>query len=871
MKILIGLVEHIGDIVACEPVPRYLKLRYPESRIFWVINKSYRELVDNNPYVDETIEVDCLTDWIKISKHANFDLVVDLHVNYRLCQHCKIPLIKERGNPLINAYEWLAYGTLLEAFTQGAGLPILKAPPNLYIQESDRLEVDKLCLPKNYCVIHRKSNNIEKDWTDERWIELSISIIRQLNIQIVEVGVYPNGEYSPLSNNSINLINKTTIHQTAEVIKRAVFFVGVDSGPSHLANAVLTPGVVLLGRMGAFNKYLPFNGLYGSDSEVVKLVRNLNGPVRELLVNEVIEAINYVYNMTRISHDELKATVNFPNNLVPKYSESSLKPYSFEITDIDLLLRSKLFDPSWYLLHYPWLELNTHTEAVEHYLSIGYKLGFETGTSFDSARYLMDNEDVNAANINPLVHFIKFGNKEKRVGVYPEQLIKSIKFDPHSQFDTSIPRVSKIVDECSDIFPHATSIESEVPSLFAFYLPQFHPIPENDWAHGAGFTEWNNVISAKPLFDGHDQPKAPGELGYYDLRAFEVMEEQIRLARGHGITGFCFYYYYFKGKRLLYKPIQNYINSDLNMPFFFLWANENWSKRWDGGDKEIIISQSHSPMDDLQFIKELIPTFKDKRYQKINGKPILCIYKAHLFPNIINSIETWRTEARKSGFNDLYLIMVDDWTSDPPQPRSLGFDASYEIPSNIVPESVLYKDIKKLDLPQDFDGRIVDYEKFAKFHLARPITEYRRFKTVMLPWDNTARYGNRAMVHINAQGDAYKLWLTAAMLDAYERNPKDERLVFVHSWNEWCEGTHLEPDKTNGRRYLEETLSAVTDVRNYIEVKISSRTSPIFDVLNRVQKIKDEIAYRLLHGSRIQMANLVRDRFSKDNLNILND
>ncbi|MEK6290711.1 MAG: glycosyltransferase family 9 protein, partial [Paraburkholderia tropica] len=297
MRIVIGLVEHIGDIVACEPVARYLKMKYPDSSVAWVVNKAYRELVDSNPYVDETVAVDCLTDWIKISRHGGYDKVVDLHVNYRVCSHCRVPLIKEQGNPFINAYEWLDYGALLEAFTLGAGLPKLSAAPRLYIGDESRREVDALGLPAQYCVIHRESNNVDKDWTGENWQILARWIATELKLPIVEIGVNKDGASSPLAGLATDLRSRTSILATAEVIRRARFFIGVDSGPSHLANAVGTPGVVLLGRMGAFRQYTPYTGLYGSNAPEVKLARNLLGPARELPVQDVIDATRYVTNI----------------------------------------------------------------------------------------------------------------------------------------------------------------------------------------------------------------------------------------------------------------------------------------------------------------------------------------------------------------------------------------------------------------------------------------------------------------------------------------------------------------------------------------------------------------------------------------------
>jgi hypothetical protein len=361
------------------------------------------------------------------------------------------------------------------------------------------------------------------------------------------------------------------------------------------------------------------------------------------------------------------------------------------------------------------------------------------------------------------------------------------------------------------------------------------------------------------LFKGHYQPRIPGELGYYDLRSVEVMREQIRLATEHGVDGFCFYYYNFQGKKLLYKPIENYLNSDIATPFFFLWANENWSKRWDGGDREVIVAQKHSREDDLAFIRELVPVFSDDRYVKIEGKPLLLVYKTHLFPNILSTTDIWREEIVKYGFRGLYLVMVDDWTQDLYHPREYGFDAAYEIPSNVVPQQTTSENIDGLGLGDDFEGRIVDYRKFSEFHMSRPFPEYKRFRTVMAPWDNTPRYGPRAMIHVNAEGDAYRQWLTQALLDTYRRYEPEERIVFLHSWNEWCEGTYIEPDGRMGRRYLEETRGAIADVREVIALEASGENSAAIAMLLRMQAEKDAGAFRVMQATRLQPLFLYRE------------
>lgn len=223
MKILVALIEHIGDIIACEPVARYLKKKFPESNLTWIISRKFRPLVAHNPFIDHVIEVECLTDWIKIANHTDADLVVDLHVNYRVCECCRIPLIKRHGNPFVSAYEWLDYGPLLQAFSIGAGLPPISAAPKIYLPEHVLESVSQLNLAQPYCVIHRTSNSPIKDWTDEKWAELVRKIKENHGIDVIEIGNAKTSE-SSLGNLVTNLINKTDLLETGAVIRGARFF-----------------------------------------------------------------------------------------------------------------------------------------------------------------------------------------------------------------------------------------------------------------------------------------------------------------------------------------------------------------------------------------------------------------------------------------------------------------------------------------------------------------------------------------------------------------------------------------------------------------------------------------------------------------------
>ncbi len=353
----------------------------------------------------------------------------------------------------------------------------------------------------------------------------------------------------------------------------------------------------------------------------------------------------------------------------------------------------------------------------------------------------------------------------------------------------------------------------------AIYLPQFHPVPENDEWWGKGFTEWTNVSKAKPRFRGHYQPHFPADLGFYDLRLPEVRQAQADLARQYGIYGFCYYHYWFNGRRILERPFQEVFESGRpDFPFMLCWANENWTRIWDGSEREVLLKQEYSEEDDIAHISALIPYFRDERYIKVDGKPVFAFYKDALLPDIAATVKTFRAEAKKAGI-ELYLCKFDrNQGTHSGLVAELGFDAAIEFqpfsPSLNEFNQRLTFGSKYLQ-PRRYvrylkhrvlhicDDSIYDYREFVDFDLKRSEPDYKCFPCIMPSWDNSSRRADASATIFKHSSPAYfKKW-ASGKLKQFMPYSSEENLFFINAWNEWAEGNHLEPDQRWGRQYLE--------------------------------------------------------------------
>lgn len=346
--------------------------------------------------------------------------------------------------------------------------------------------------------------------------------------------------------------------------------------------------------------------------------------------------------------------------------------------------------------------------------------------------------------------------------------------------------------------------------LIAFYLPQFHPIKENNEWWGKGFTEWRNVTKSKALFKEHYQPQLPSDLGFYDLRVPEVMEEQSKMAKEYGIDAFCYYHYWFNGKLLLEQPLEQMLqNKKVNISFCLSWANENWTRRWDGRESEILMEQKYEKYDSKSHLKWLIPFFKDERYLKIDNKPVFLVYRAMDIKNISEIIKEWDKMCKEAGLKGIYTIASNTLYNKLSYKEllDLGFDAV----NNFEPNSFYEEDLIETS---SIKTSVYDYKKFSLRSIEK---EWERdikiFPTVFPNWDNSPRKGEGAIIIQNENVNDYAYWLYKSMEKVNHLN-EEEQIVFINAWNEWAEGAHLEPDLKFEKLFLEATKFTKSNFEN---------------------------------------------------------
>ena len=507
--------------------------------------------------------------------------------------------------------------------------------------------------------------------------------------------------------------------------------------------------------------------------------------------------------------------------------EKARADYQSEIEKIreDLMQTNQLLDARSISLANSEAQRDELRDRLREQLQVTKKLSRLLDDVGDAATRLRSSRRWKLANP---VTVIKAKLSPGRVSAGYGHLEKIVK--AYSQWRASRPEIGKIDDEIKALRLEDLSFELVQPQFkipgellpdrpmpvdvkaIAFYLPQFHRIPQNDAWWGEGFTEWTNVRRGSPNFQDHYQPHVPAaDLGYYDLTNEGVLEKQAALAGAAGIHGFCFHYYWFGGEVLLDLPVRKILETGKpEIPFCICWANENWTRRWDGKDSEILIAQRHSPEDDLNFIRHVEKILATKNYIRVDGKPLLLVYRPSLLPDAKETLQRWRSYFRGEGHGDLHLVMVQSF-SERASPSDYGFDAGVQFPPHFAatPVTSLIR-----DKHHHFAGAIYDYGELRK----KAIDQFRSaprnlrlYPGVMPSWDNTARQQSRSTIWVNSSPEAYSEWLAEVAGLARGRLSHQERFIFINSWNEWAEGCHLEPDEKYGYAWLNATALALGD------------------------------------------------------------
>lgn len=431
--------------------------------------------------------------------------------------------------------------------------------------------------------------------------------------------------------------------------------------------------------------------------------------------------------------------------------------------------------------------------AGSAYWARGFVLQGLRSLTLSAADFEPEAGQVNATTAHAVERVVGLLTRES--GGTVEELSRAVSLAPDvdeqawHRFERSAPRVPRC-------------------RVVPFYLPQFHPVPENDRWWGTGFTEWTNVAAARPVYDGHHQPKVPRDLGFYDLRLEEARVQQAELARGHAVSGFMYYYYWFAGRRLLQKPIEALLENDLDFPYCIMWANENWTRRWDGRSEDVLIGQDYEEVPAEAFIEDIMEFLVDPRYLTINGKRLLSVYRPGQMINFGEVVSSWRVAAARRGI-ELHIVSVDvaegfDALDDH---ADVGLDGLMGFP----PHNCLWSWVSHEGLGVDprFTGNLLSYSALvaaAEKKLLSGVTDG-SFPGVMVTFDNTARRQWNGDVWLGSNPYTFRRWLGSAVRSVAHR-PEQERLVFVNAWNEWAEGAVLEPSD----RFRMTYLLAVRDV-----------------------------------------------------------
>ena len=496
------------------------------------------------------------------------------------------------------------------------------------------------------------------------------------------------------------------------------------------------------------------------------------------------------------------------SHLIPiGYVGTSLK-FFYENERAKNLSAHDYFDINYYMENNPDVAL-IDISPYQHFLYTGVYEGRQPRQDINIIEYI-EVYNVNKETINPFLHFITFSGKD-----YLESKIVTEKtISDEMNANTNTINYRQAGDNYEE--PEFLDVSGLAPKVkaLAYYLPQFHPFKENDEWWGQGFTEWSNVTRGLPRFNGHYQPHLPKHLGYYDLRVKEAMQEQVRYARAAGLHGFCFYHYWFNGKRIMEKPVNMLLeNKDIDFPFCIMWANENWTRTWDGLENDILIAQDYLEEDDIPFVHDIGRHFADERYIRINGRPLFFIYRPGIIPDAKATIQKWRNLCHTL-LNEKPLFYMAQAFGDL-DPKEFGMDGAIEFPPHKIAEGLGDCSRAGGGWQDDFKGHYPSYDELVEKSLADNVApDFPLIKGVTPTWDNEARKPSRGMGYVGSTPKKYQSWLRNVSQYA-EQNPiaDNESFVVINAWNEWAEGAHLEPDVYNGAAYLNATYRAIHNLQ----------------------------------------------------------
>ena len=506
------------------------------------------------------------------------------------------------------------------------------------------------------------------------------------------------------------------------------------------------------------------------------------------------------------------------------------------------------FDARWYRDHYkidPSQGL-----ALVHYINEGRRKKFNPNAHFDVDFYNAKNPDVVEASMEAADHYYKYGWQEERapnadfdVVAYKNRSMNgALEMNPitHILLSPCQQSESVVLVANDDNLPESVT-DADLPSLgdiagniryfanpgpdfegpstidcsrlaakaktVAFYLPQFHAFEDNDQWWGTGFTEWRNVARGTPRYAGHYQPRIPRDLGFYDLNDESILHKQSELAKKAGIEAFCFYYYWFNGKRLMDKPLDMFAAADIEQDFCIMFANENWTRTWDGFESEVLIEQDYRDEDEDAFIADTAAYMRNDRYLQVDGRPLFIIYRPGLLPVAKETLARWKTKWKEAIGVEPWMLMVQGFGDE--DPRDFGLDGAVEFPPHKVCKDIPNMHDRLNILDPNYEGYAKAYPDVVARSLGEKPPAYPLVKTVVPHWDNDARREGRGFTMHGSTPALYEKWLSGAINYATNNPFKDEPLVFINAWKEWAEGAYLEPDVHYGHAYLNATRRAV--------------------------------------------------------------